>query len=162
MTESSEVMELPESTLKAFASMVTIVPDFEPGGGEKIIEQILAAKTIADIDAPWSGGRKMPTGRLLYITDIAKAPSDYPGGLPFYLVVSTVLPSTGQVTEYAAGSTMVVAQLVKAFSLKEFPIAGEVTETPIKTRPGQTAQHFTVDRAETDRVRAELTPTSTK
>lgn len=154
MTQSTEVAEVSPALLAQFAGMVTIVPDFEAGGGEGIIEQILNAKTLGDIDAPWKGGRKIPVGPMLYITDIAKSPSDYAGGLPFFLVVTTVLPSSGEVKEYTAGGTMVVAQLVKTYSLGEFPIAGAIVETPLKNRPGQLAQHFAVDREETDRVRA--------
>lgn len=156
MTSNTEVTELPEAVLKQFAGMVGIIPDFEAGGGEQILAAILSGKTLGDIDAPWTGGRAIPVGPMLFITEVAKAASDYEGGLPFYLVVTTVLPSTGETREYSAGGTMVVAQLVKAHSLGELPIAGTVVEVPIKSRPGQTAQHFAVDRDETDRLRADL------
>lgn len=156
MSESTEVVELPEALIRQFAQMVTVIPDYEPGGGEKIYEQILSAKTLGDIDAPWSGGRNIPVGPMLYVTELAKAPSDYSGGLPFYLVVTTIMPSSGELKEYSVGATAVVAQLVKAHSLDELPIAGTIIETDIKRRPGQKAQHFKVDRDETDRVRASL------
>jgi hypothetical protein len=156
MTQTTEVAEISPALIAQFAEMVGIVPDFEAGGGEGIIEQILSSRTLGDIDAPWSGGRKIPVGPMLLITDIAKTPSDYPGGLPFYLVVTTILPSSGETKEFTAGGTMVVAQLVKAYSLDEFPIAGEVVETPLKNRPGQSAQHFKVSREDTDRLRAHM------
>lgn len=162
MTQSTEVAELPQALIAQFAEMVGIVPDFETGGGEGIIEQILAGTTLGDIDAPWTGGRKIPVGPMLYITDIAKTPSDYPGGLPFYLVVTTTLPSSGAMKEYSAGGTMVVAQLVKAFTLDELPIAGMIVETELRNRPGQKAQHFSVDREETDRLRAHVRKAAAK
>lgn len=153
MAESTDVVELPPHLIKQFAEMVTVLPDFVPGGGAEIIAQLLSATTLGDLDAPWSGGRKMPVGPLLFITALQKAPSDFPGGLPFYLVVETILPTSGEIKEYTAGGTMVVAQLVRAHALDELPLAGSIIEVSLKDRPGQFAQHFRIDRDETDRVR---------
>lgn len=153
MTQSQEVMTLPPALLKQFADMVTIIPDFEPGGGESIIAQILGAKTLADIDAPWTGGRKAPVGPILFIVGVSKAPSDFDGGLPFYLIIETFLPMSGEIKEYSVGGTMVVAQLVKTFVQGDFPVAGTIVEKALRDRPGQSAQHFAVDHDETARLR---------
>lgn len=162
MTQATDVAVLPPALIKQFAEMVTIIPDFVPGGGADIIAQLLNATTLGDLDAPWSGGRKMPVGPLMFITGLQKAPSDFDGGLPFYLVVETMSPSSGDVKEFTAGGTMVVAQLVRAHVLDELPLAGVVVEVPLKDRPGQSAQHFKIDREETDKLRAAVKTTKSK
>lgn len=162
MTQSTEVAELPRELIAQFAEMVTIVPDFEPGGGADIIKQLLAATNLAELDAPWKGGRNAPIGPMLYVTGISKSPSDFPGGLPFYLVAECVYPESGEIKEYSIGGTMVVAQLVRALVLDEFPLAGVIVEKELKNRPGQSAQHFAVSVEDTDRVRKAMAKAETK
>lgn len=162
MTQSTEIAPIAPALVAQFREMVTVVPDFEPGGGDNLIAQILAATTLEGIDAPWNGGRKIPVGRTLFFTKITKAPSDFAGGLPFFLVVETLQPSTGEITEYTAGGTMVVAQLVKAYCLDEFPFGGSIIEVELKDGSGFKAQHLAVDKESTSYVREALKPKGKK
>lgn len=162
MAESTEVMILPDAVIKQFAAMVTVIEDYEPGDGSQIIEQILSAKGLGDLDAPWKGGRKAPIGRPLWITGIKKAPSDFVGGLPFFLVLTCVAPNSGEVTEYTAGGTSIVAQLVRAHTLGEFPIAGTIIEVESKRNPGSKPQHFEVSAEDTAYLRETLAANAKK
>lgn len=156
MTESTDVAELPAKLVQQFINMVTLIPDAEEGDAAGLLSAVLGGTTMSDLDAPWNGGRGAPIGPLLCITGIAKAPSDYPGGLPFYLIIDHQTASMPEPKQYATGATMVVAQLVKAHELDEFPLVGAIVETALKKNPSQKAQHFQIDREETDRARAAL------
>lgn len=156
MSESTEVVEIAPAVLARFAEMIYLVP--EGGGGiESLLTQVFDSKSLADLDEPWSseGLPELPIGRMLFFTAIEKRPSDYPGGLGFYLIVDCVTPTTGKVTKYSTGAVMVVAQLVKAYVSGEFPFAGTVIEVALKNRPGMSAQHIEVDADDTEYVRIE-------
>lgn len=154
MTESTDVAELPPALVAQFVNMVTLIPDAEPGDGADLVAQILGATTLHEVDAPWNGGRKAPIGPLLSVVAVTKSPSDYPGGLPFYLVLDHQTSPEATVKQFTVGGTMVVAQMVKFHELDEFPVVGTIVETPLKNRPGQSAQHWATDHEETARVRA--------
>jgi hypothetical protein len=162
MTQSSDMVPLSPKLMQEFAQMVTTVPVYEGGSAEGLLQRILSATSVNQLDSAWSEERAIPIGRPVFITGIQAAPSDYPGGLGFYLIASTVQPSTGEVGEYTIGAQMVVAQLVKAHVLGEFPLAGQIIETALKKDPSMKAQHFEVDHENTKYVREALAPKKAK
>lgn len=143
MTETSTDIELSPALLKQFADMVTVIPDFEPGGGEQIYAAILTAGTIEDLESPWQGGRQLPTNRPVIVEGIAKAPSDFGAGLPFYLVLDCIELHSSERKEYVTGSTSIVAQLVRAYTLGAFPIRCMAVEADKVSRNGYRPQHLT-------------------
>lgn len=149
MTESTEVAEFSPALIAQFAEMVTVVPDAAAGDGEGIIAAILGGTTLDDLDAPWTTKREIPTNRILFFAGVAKAPSEYDGGLPFYLLVDTFLPGSGEVKQFTCGAAPVVAQLVQAYVNNLFPFAGQVIEVESKRFTGRTSKHIEVSKEDT-------------
>lgn len=156
MTETKEVAELSPALIQQFAAMVTVVPDTEGGNGEGIIAAILESTSLDDLDAPWTTKREIPTDRILHMIGITKTPSDYGGGLPFYVVVDTVMPSTGEIKQYTCGAAPVVAQLVKAHVNGLFPFSGQIVEVESKANQGWKSKHIIVSKDDTKVLREML------
>lgn len=156
MTEAQEVVEIAPALIQQFAAMVSAIPDFEAGGGDGIIEAILSAKTIEDVDSPWTTKREAPVGRPLFIVGLSKAPSEFEGGLPFYVVIETVSPSSGEVKEYTIGAVPCVAQLVKWWTLDAFPLACTVEEVKSKKNEGRTSKHLIYSAEDTAYLRESM------
>lgn len=143
MTETSTDVELSPALLAKFADMVTIVPDYETGGGEAILAAILSSKSLTELEAPWTGGRDLPLNRPYVYQAIAKAPSDFGAGLPFYLVCTVIDPTNGETKEFTTGSISIVGQLVAAHSMGQFPIRAVAVESDKPSRNGYRPQHLT-------------------
>lgn len=136
MTESTkappfeEAAELAEAGPKlsgeivsSYESMLASVPDAGEGSFERILQQIASATDKAALDAPWrSSGLEEYANVELAILSIAKMPSDFPGGLPWFLVIDAMIPATGEALTITTGAVSVVAQLVKAWALGAFPL----------------------------------------
>lgn len=130
----------------AYESMLAAVPDAGDGGGyERILEQIAAAESPADLDAAWRSGDLVElAGEPLVVRGIEKVPSDFGGGLPYFLVVDAVREATGESVKITTGAVSVVAQLVRAYAMGAFPLRVRpfVAERP--TKSGYYPQHLEI------------------
>jgi hypothetical protein len=120
----------------AYESMLANVPDAGDSGFERILEAIAAAGDVSQLDAPWrSEGLLELAGIPLTVRGITKIPSDYPGGLPWFLVVDAVNEVTGKPLTVTTGAIGPVAQLVKGWALGAFPlkVTPRVAERPSKS-----------------------------
>lgn len=163
MTESTDTqVELSPQLLKQFVDMVGVIPDYESGGGEGILEAILTAKKFEEVDAPWKGGRELPVGRNVVVIACYKAPSDYPGGLPFFLVLDCIDVNTGEIKQYQIGATSVVAQMVRYHALSAFPIGGSAVEAKKRSKNGYLPVHWEYDKEFTDYAREQLSKKAAK
>lgn len=136
--EVQEIPSLPPEIVRKFAQMAENVPDMANDAGGAMLDQILSAETVEQLDATLSG---LPSaedfgGKPLDIIGIAKAPSDYEEGLGFYLIVDAVVAATGEAVRFSTGSTTIVAQLVKAYDLDAFPIRVIPKRADKQTRSG--------------------------
>lgn len=146
MTEVAEVSEFSPALIAQFAEMVTVIPDVESSGAEGIIAAILNSTSLDDLDAPWTTKREIPVNRILFFSGIAKAPSEHAAGLPFYLVIDTFLPGSGEIKQYTCGAAPVVAQLVRAHCNNLFPFAGQIIEVESRRVPGQKSKHIELSK----------------
>jgi hypothetical protein len=118
-----KMVPLRAEVIEAYDSMLASVPDAEGEGYERILEQIAAATNPADLDSPWrSGDLAELAGIPLVIRGIRKRPSDFGGGLPWFLIVDAVNEVTGEPLVVTTGAVSVVAQLTKAYALNAFPL----------------------------------------
>lgn len=134
-----------QEIVEAYDSMLATVPDAEGAGYDRILEAIARAGSLAELDAPWrSSGLEELAGIPLVIRGISKIPSDFPGGLPWFLVVDAVSEPTGEPVTVTTGAINVVAQLVKAWSLGAFPLRVRPTVADRPTKSGYFPQHLEI------------------
>lgn len=146
-TDASGAVQLSPNAVKAYESMLAAVPDVDAGSYERILETIAGATDLAGLDAPWrSDGMGAYIDQPLLVRGIAKAPSDFAGALPWFLVVDAVKADTGEAARFTTGSVNVVAQLVKAYAMGAFPVAVIPRQSDRPTKDGYHPQRlqFTV------------------
>lgn len=131
------------SIVAAYEAMLAQVPDAVDDGGLNILETIANAATLADLNAPWqSANIAAYNGERLLVRSLRKRPSDFAGGLPFYLIIDAVVESTGEIVTVMTGSDDVVAQLVRAYVLGKLP-ARVIPRVAVKpTAAGYYPQHL--------------------
>ena len=126
-----------------YESMMAAIPDAEGGGYESILDQIAAATNVADLDAPWrAGGLADYADQQLIVTGLRKMPSEYSGGLPWFLVVDAVVKVSGERATFTTGAIGPVAQLVKAYALGALPVTIVPKESERKTKSGYSVWHL--------------------
>jgi hypothetical protein len=147
--ESGEVAPAPRSNgvVAAYESMLAAVPDAGEGGYERILEVIAQATDASELDAAWrTDDLAELAGIPLLIRGIAKAPSDFQGGLPWFLIVDAVNETSGERLTVTTGAVSVVAQLVRAFAMGAFPLRVRVVVAERPTSKGYYPQHLEVLR----------------
>jgi hypothetical protein len=131
----------------AYESMIATVPEAGGDGFDGILAQIAGAADVAALDAPWrSGGLEEWANEPLAILGIRKMPSDYPGGLPWFLVVDAATVKDGERVTFTTGAVGVVAQLVKAWQLGAFPLVVIPRQSARPTASGYYPQHLEISR----------------
>lgn len=123
----------------AYEAMIESVPEAGGDGFESILEAIAMAQDARELDAPWrSNGLDELANVPLVVTGIRKMPSDYPGGLPWFLVIDGAVRATGERVTVTTGAVSVVAQLVKAHQLGAFPL---VVIPRVSARPSRSGYY---------------------
>ena len=139
---------LAPETIEAYESMIASVPEAGGEGMEAILAIIAQAGDTADLDAPWrAAGLKEYLNVPLVITGIKRMPSEYDGGLPWFLVIEGAVRATGEKLTVTNGSAGVVAQLVKAWQLGAFPLTVVPRESKRPTSKGYYPQHLEIVRS---------------
>ncbi len=138
---------VPDDAIAAYESMIAQVPDAGTEGVEAILAQIAGASSTDDLDQPWrSGGLQDYRDRPILVLGIRKMPSDFPGPLPWFLIVDGQDPATGGDVHLTTGSVSVVAQLVKAYTAGWLPVMVIPRQSERPTRDGNFAWHLDVHR----------------
>ena len=139
------VATLSSDAVAPFEGYLAAIPDAEGGGYESILAQIDAAGSAKDLDAAWrTAGLEQYRDQLLRVHALRKMPSDFAGGLAWFLVVDAVDLATGERVTFTTGAIGVVAQLVKAFALGALPLQVIPRESERTTRAGYHVWHLEV------------------
>ncbi len=145
--ETEQIQPIDKEALATFETLMDKVP--EPSGDAygRIIEQIANATKASELDSPWSTDSFLKLdGKEILVNGITKVPSDYPGGLPWFLVVDYTDKDTGEECTATTGSVAVVMQLVKAYILKALPLSVQVIVAERETRNGFHPVHLRIVR----------------
>jgi hypothetical protein len=143
--QQHEMATLPADLVKRFADMAFTLPETTGDGGASMIEQILGATDAADLDANW--GTKDPDkliGEPLTIHSATVSKSDFAEGLGVFLVVEATRENTHEKITFTTGSTMVVAQLVKAYNAGWLPMRAKLVRADRPSANGYYPQHLEV------------------
>lgn len=136
---------LPAQVVASYEAMIADVPEAGADGFASILASIALATDVADLDAPWrSQGLGDLVNQRVVVTGIRKMPSDYAGGLPWFLVMDGALVDTGETVAVTTGAVSVVAQLVKAHNLDAFPLVVIPRQADRPSRSGFYPQHLEV------------------
>jgi hypothetical protein len=136
---------LSPAIVEAYTAMIENVPEAGGDGMASILTALLQVEHPDDLDAPWrSGGLEEFINVPLLIQGIRKAPSDYQGGLPFFLIADAVVIATGELVTITTGAVSVVAQLAKAHALGAFPWRVIPRQSDRPSERGYYPQHLEV------------------
>ena len=142
-TTSTELATIDPATVKRFAQMATMVPSEDGGGYERILDAILSAESWETLSDPWeSTNAEKLRGKRLRVESVMRRPSQFAGGLGIFLVVKSVDLKTGEALVWTTSSVAIIAQLVRAYALRAFPLVAEVVIADRPTSQGFYPQHL--------------------
>lgn len=120
--DESPVAIRPE-LLAAVEMMLDAVPEAGGDAFESIIGNLVSATDVRDLDAPWrTAGMREIVNQRIRIDGIRKSPSDFKGGIPWFLLVDGAFVETGEIFTVTTGAASIVVQLAKAAQLGGFPL----------------------------------------
>lgn len=129
----------------AYSAMIADVPESGGDGMEGILLALSQATDVADLDAPWrTAGLDDYLNQRLRVIAIRKVPSEYDGGLPWFLVMDAAVVGSGELVTITTGAVSVVAQLVKAWALGAFPLTVIPRQADRPSRAGFYPQHLEI------------------
>jgi hypothetical protein len=142
--------------IESLTALAEAVPESTPEEAyARIAAQVLAAEDIEALNRPWqSEGLRAHLDRPLIVHAIKRMPSDYEGGLGWYLVLDCEDARHRRVVT-TTGSVAICLQLAKAWQLGLFPVGIIASEAKRKTARGFTplrAEVFTAKMPESERV----------
>ena len=120
---NAEVLDSQPGLREAFLAMLVDVPEPDDDAAVKIVRTILGAESLEELNEPWeTDGMRERIGRTLIVNAITRRPSDFTDGLGVYLGCECTDPDTGDALFITCGSVSSVAQLVRAHTLRLFPV----------------------------------------
>lgn len=134
MTEAGTDIVLKESTIKAFAQMLTALEEYDAGGMDEILGAIFQAHTVDEFNSVLGAERALPMGREVKVERVRYARSEFGAGLPFYAVIDGVDLKTNKPAQWITGATTVVGTLVHAAASGLLPITGMAVESDRPTK----------------------------
>lgn len=109
-------------TITLYESILDQVPDAGGDGIEGILEQLATATSADELNDPWrAGGMAKYVDVPVVVTAIEKSPSDFDGGLAYFLIVRGAVRATGEKVVTTTGSLSSMAQLLRLWQLGAFP-----------------------------------------
>lgn len=129
--------------IAVYESILEDVPDAGGEGIEAILEQLAAAGSVAELNSPWeAGGLKGYVDTPLVVTGIRKMPSDFDGGLSYFLVIDGAVRATGEKIAATSGSISVVAALLRCYNMGAFPVVAIPRYAKRETKDGNRPMHL--------------------
>lgn len=137
---------LSREIVEEYAGYLASIPEADDLGYERILAQIARAATPAELDRPWEAGDlEFYQDVLLRIESVRRLPSDFSGGLGWFLAIDAVVLNTGEKVVITNGAVGVVGQLAKAHALgaiSGLKVIPHVAKKP--TRQGYYPQHLEI------------------
>lgn len=136
---------IPEHLLAQLVDAMESVPAENEGGSAAILETLLRATTIDDLNKPWNGtsGREL-AGRRLSVRGIIRRPSQFEDGPAVFLVANCADVKTGEEVTMTTSALACIVQLAMAHKLGMFPLMVEVVVAERPTDRGYYPYHLQV------------------
>jgi hypothetical protein len=127
----------------AMEKLLGEVPDGGELGEVRILEQVLLATSMDEIDRPWAiNGLGQFVDQMVQIDDITRMPSDFKDGYRWYLVAEGVVCETGEALSFSTSSRAIITQLVVVRRLGLLPAQFWVRVAEEPTEAGYYPQHL--------------------
>ena len=144
---------IPAQIVAAFEAMIADIPEAGGDAFASILGSIATAQDVLDLDAPWrSAGLEDLVNVPMVVLAVRKMPSDYQGGLPWFLVVDAATAEDGERITFTTGAVSVVAQLAKAWAMGALPLACTLRQSERPSRSGYYPQHLDIARRQPARA----------
>lgn len=142
---SGDAPVISQDVLNALLEAVEQIPAEGGGGMDGMLETLLAARSIDDLNRPWNGtsGREL-AGRRLRLTDVIRRPSQFEDGPQLFLVVTCADAKTGERITMTTSALAVILQIAIAWNLHMFPLLVDVVVADKPTARGYYPYHLTV------------------
>jgi len=132
-------------TRALFLPMVMMVPESEGDGADRIVMAILGAKSWDELSDPWNSEKADSlNGVDIAIHTITRHVSSYAEGLGVFLVCHGRRQDTDEEFVFSTGSVSTVAQLVRAYALRAFPLWGRLVKSDRPTARGYYPMHLDI------------------
>lgn len=132
-----------EVVIAHIQSLIDELPQASEGDELAIVEQLLSAGTVEQLDRPWdSDSLEQYLGRRITILSARWRQSDYADGLGIYLILELVDEGTGEAAIAMTGSTSIVAQILQANHLVGLPISCVPVRAKHASARGYFPQHL--------------------
>ena len=129
--------ELPE--------LIQGVPDAEGDAEERIIEALLNARDIQDLNKPWeSGSLSKWKDTVLTVTELSKLPSDKDQAMGYFLVLRGTVRGTGEPFVASTSSHATMASLVRLWLADAFPVDVIPRKADKPSRSGFYPEHLEI------------------
>lgn len=141
----TDAPSIPQHLLAALVDAMESVPTEGDTGSAAILEVLLRATTVDDLNKPWNGtsGREL-AGKRLSIRDIIRRPSQFEDGPQVFLVARCADVKTGEEITMTTSALAVIVQLCMAYKMGMFPLLAEVIVAEKPTARGYYPYHLNV------------------
>lgn len=147
-----DVAVIPDHVLEKIIAEVERLPESDDDGQWGIVEQLLTATDMDDLNRPWEAtSGKTLAGRRLQITSVKRRPSSFEGGPEIFLVIDSVDLADGEKLVWTSSALAVIIQLAVAYNRGWLPLIAEVTAARKPTKRGYIPYHLTITRIKADR-----------
>lgn len=140
-----EVTPIPDHILDKIIAEVEQLPESADDGQWNIVEQLLTATDMDDLNRPWEAtSGKTLAGRRLQVTGVKRRPSAYEGGPEIFLVIDSIDLNSGEALTWTSSALAVIIQLAVAYNRGWLPLVAEVTAARKPTKRGFIPYHLTI------------------
>lgn len=126
---TTDVATVPERAVTPYMkaddlpALIAGIPDATGDAEQRIVEQLLNAKDIQDLNTPWESGKlSRYNGTVLTITELSKMPSDKDPVMGFFIVLRGTVRGTGEPFVASTSSHATMASLVRLWLADALPI----------------------------------------
>lgn len=125
--------------------LIAGIPDAEGDAESRIIEALLNAQNIGDLNAPWqSGSLGKYKDTVLTVTDVSKLPSDKDQAMGYFLVLRGTVRGTGEPFVASTSSHAIMAALTRLWLAHAIPVDVIPRKADKPTRNGFYPEHLEI------------------
>lgn len=126
-------------------ALIQGVPDAEGDAEQRIIEALLNARDIQDLNKPWeSGSLSKWKDTVLTVTELSKMPSDKDQAMGYFLVLRGTVRGTGEPFVASTSSHATMASLVRLWLADAFPVDVIPRKADKPSRSGFYPEHLEI------------------
>lgn len=125
--------------------LIAGIPDADGDAEDRIIEALLNAQNIQDLNAPWqSGSLGKYRDTVLTITDVSKLPSDKDQKMGYFLILRGTVRGSGEPFVASTSSHAIMAAITRLWLAQAIPVDVIPRKADKPSRNGFYPEHLEV------------------